>query len=105
MIDEIKLEKAMNYLAMTDQECAEAKANVARTEFMAKVTEALSFKMAEGNIEARKAEARVSPGVREAWEAHFKAIESYEVIRARRQRAELVVDIYRTQSANRRQAA
>lgn len=105
MIDEIRLEKAMNYLAASDMECAELRAEVARSEYMAKVEEALSFKMSEGSVEARKCEARVSPGVREAWEKHFSAIQAYELVRARRSRAELVIDIYRTQSANRRQAA
>jgi hypothetical protein len=95
----------MEYLSLSDVESAELKSNVARTEYLAKVAEALSFQIAEGSVEAKKCEARVSPGVREAWEKHFSAIQAYEIVRARRQRAELVVDIYRTQSANRRQAA
>lgn len=105
MIDETKLERAMNYLAETDEVGAELKTNVARSEYMAKVAESMAFNLLEGPMEARKHEARVAGAVKEAWESHFKAMQAYEVVRARRERAVLTVDVWRSQNANRRQAA
>lgn len=105
IVGESQLEKAMRFLAESDAECAELKANVQRTEHLAKVAEALVFKLAEGNNEERKAYARVSGEVTTKWEQHFSAIRAYEECRARRERAVLTVDIYRTQAANRRAGA
>ena len=105
MIEEKQLEKAMNYLADTDREGAELKADVARTEFLAKVCEAMHYKAGEGSIEDRKQSARLAPEVKAAWEKHFQAITEYETVRAKRERAVLTVEVYRTESANRRRAA
>jgi hypothetical protein len=102
MISEIQLDKAMNYLAETDAEGAELKADVQRTEFMAKVTEALWFKQAEGGVEERRQYVKTLEPVKDAWEKHFAAITKYETVRAKRERAVLVVDVYRTQASNRR---
>jgi hypothetical protein len=95
----------MEYLADTDTECAELKADVARTEYIAKLKEAVAFKVADGNIEERKAIARSSGDAQTAWDAHFSAIRAYEIVRAKRERAVLVVDVWRTTQANRRKAA
>lgn len=105
MIDDALLDKAMNFLADTDEPCAELKANVARSEYLAKVSESLSFTLATGNNEERKADARTSQTVQEAWEKHFAAVEAYERMRARRERAILTIEVWRSQNANRRQAA
>jgi hypothetical protein len=105
VISEVQLDKAMNYLAETDVECAELRANVARSEFMAKVCEGLHYKSASGSVEDRKQEARTTQAVIDEWEKHFVAITKYETVRARRMRAELLVEVWRSQNANRRQAA
>ena len=105
MIDQDKMERAMDYLAETDAECAHLRADVARSEFMAKVCEGLHYKSASGSVEDRKQEARTTQAVIDEWEKHFVAITKYETVRARRMRAELVVEVWRSQNANRRQAA
>lgn len=109
MIDELTLDKAMNFLAETDSECAELKANVARSEHMAKVAEAMAYLTVPNserkNVEHRKAEAKTSDEVKDRWADHFDAVKAYEVVRARRERAVLTVDVYRTQAANRRAGA
>jgi hypothetical protein len=102
MISDDELSEQMTYLAETDSACAERKANVARTEYLAKVAEALAFKLADGNNEERKADARTSSTVGDAWSKHFVAIQQYEEMRAKRERAILTVEVYRTESANRR---
>jgi hypothetical protein len=104
MINEDRLEKALTYLATTDADCASLKANVARTEYLAKRHEALVFQIADGPIDARKAEAKASGEVASKWEEHFKAIEAYEAVRAKRETEVIVVETWRSMNANRRQA-
>ena len=103
MIDDARLEKALRYLATTDADCASLKADVARTEYLAKRHEALVFQLSDGSVEARKAEAKSSGEVAEKWEQHFKAIEAYESIRAKRETESVIVDTWRSMNANRRQ--
>ena len=105
MIDESTLERAMDYLSDTDVECAALKADVHRSEYLAKVAEALAFQLAEGSIEAKKAEAKRVTTVQDAWEKHFSAMQAYEIVRAKRERAVLTVEVWRSMNANRRQAA
>jgi hypothetical protein len=102
VVDDKKMEAALDYLARTDEEAAGLKANVARTEYLAKLKESGHFLQAEGNIEERKASAKVTTEVQSEWDEHFKAIAAYEKVRARRERASLVIDCWRTIQASRR---
>lgn len=102
IVTDKKVEKALDFLADTDEELAKLKADVGRTEHLAKVAEALAFKLADGNNEERKAEARVADQVQERWEAHFKAVGAFEMIRAKRERAAITIDLWRSLQANRR---
>lgn len=102
MISDTQLERAMEYLAQTDEPYAELRADVLRTEHLAKVAESLAFQLATGNVEERKAEARTTDTVRAAWEKHFAAVKAFELVRARRERAGLVVEVWRSENANRR---
>lgn len=102
MVTDETMEKALNYLAQTDERVGSLKANVARTEYLAKLKESGHFLQAEGNIEERKASARVTVEVQSEWDLHFKAIAEYEKIRARRERAIIVCELWRSINANRR---
>ena len=95
----------MCYLAQTDEPCADFKADVARKEYMTKLAEAKEFHLAVGTIEARKIEARASLPVQKAQDAYFKAIEVYERIKAKRETESLVIEVWRSLNANRRQAS
>lgn len=105
MITEERLDKAMTFLATTDLECATRKSMVLRTEFMAKHAEALVYKALgnEGSVEDRKQAVRLHESVMKAWDEHFNAVRDYENLRAQRERNVLVVELFRTYSANRRQ--
>lgn len=103
LITDDRLEKALIFLAQTDEAQAQARGEVLRTEHLAKVAEALAFKASEGgSAEARKQNARLADSSREAWEKHFQAVVQYEYLRAQRERQVLVIELYRTQSANQR---
>jgi hypothetical protein len=89
-------------LAESDERAAELKANVARTEYMAKLQESMGYRAATGNVDERWAEAMMLPEARKAREAHFTAVTEYEKVRARREREILVIDVWRSLNANRR---
>ena len=100
MIEQV--DKALNYLADTDERVADARVAVLEMEYKAEVAEALAFKYAEGSVEARKQEAKTVQAVADAKNAYFKAVREHEVLRAKRKRAELTIDLWRTREASRR---
>ena len=103
MITEDKLEAALAYLASTDESSAKLKADVARSKYLAELAEAFAFKTINvGSIADKQAEVQIDKGVQAAWDKHFTAIAAFETVRAKRERAVLLVDVYRTQAANRR---
>lgn len=104
IVSDERLDKAMSLLATTDLEFAERKGQVLRTEFMAKHAEALTYKAlgSTGSVEDRKQEVRLSTDVKMAWDEHFQAVVNYENLKAQRERAVLVVELWRSTNANRR---
>lgn len=102
MIDDTRCEKALRYLANTDEEAAMLKANVDRTEIKAKAMKAACFLTLSGTIAEREAQSLTNDSVRQAYEAHFKAIQDFQSVANRRALQVLVVDCWRTIQANRR---
>lgn len=102
---ETSVAKVVDHLAATDNDTAELKANVQRTEYLAKLAEAFAYKaISVGSVEDRKAEAKMDRGVQDKWEEHFLAIAAYEKARAMRERGQMIFEGWRSASANRRQA-
>jgi hypothetical protein len=102
-VSETRIGKVLDYLSATDESCAGLKADVQRTEFLAKLAEAFAYKaISVGSVEDKKAEAKLSKEVQEKWETHFKAIAAYETVRARREHGQLLVELFRTHAANQR---
>jgi hypothetical protein len=102
-VSETRIGRVLDFLGSTDESCAGLKADVQRTEFLAKLAESFAYKMVlVGSIEDKKAEARLTKEVNVAWETHFKAIAAYETVRSRREHAALLCDIWRTTQANQR---
>lgn len=104
MIDDKRLEKALHYLATTDEECAGLRADMERTEFKAKTVKATVFKLSEGSVAERNATAETDSRTVEAYEAHFKAMHEYHAMANKRGTEAIVVDTWRSMNANRRQA-
>src|SRR5690348_11960900 len=103
VITEERLEKALRLIAQTDAEVAGWKSMVLRTEFMAKSAEALVYKaLSEGTVEDKKMAVRLAPETHKAWDEHFKAVSEYEKLKAFREREYIVIELYRTMSANQR---
>jgi hypothetical protein len=103
IISDKEVERAIRYLEQTDLEVADWKVAVMRAEHMVDVTESTVYQAASGSIEDRKRFAKASPEVMTKQEELFRAVRNHEMIRAKRKRAELMVELWRTLSANRRQ--
>ena len=102
MIDLEKMEGAMAYLAQTDLPYAEAKTDLLRSEILAKRSRARIFMTGDGPVEARKAAAEAHSEAQTVYEALIRATLTFETLKARRQRSELVIEGARTLEASRR---
>lgn len=95
----------MNFLALSDAEYADRKTDLLRSEIMCKRVRARIYLTASGSsVDARKAEAETNADVIAADDELIKATAAFELLKARRQRAEIVVDVFRTLEASRRKA-
>lgn len=103
VLTESRVTDALSYLAGSDEAVSAAKGEVARSEFLAKVSQAVAYKsISTGSIEDKKSEALMSHEVQAAWNKHFDAVVAYEKVRARREREVLIVDLWRSIEASRR---
>lgn len=100
VISDQRLEQALTFIAESDLQIGHWRAEVLRSEFLVKSAIALSFKAQEGTVEDRKQAALLTPEVKDANERHFKAVLEYEKLKAQRERQYIVIELYRTMSAN-----
>lgn len=102
MISQERLEKAMRYLAETDEPIAEAKGEVLRLENLIKRVQYRLFLSAQGSVEARKAEAGKSEETARLEEELIAATVRYEGLRAKRDTEATVIEVWRSLNASRR---
>lgn len=102
MINEKRIEKGMTFLAESDERAAEAKADVERSEFKAKTVKATVFLHMTGTVAEREAQALTANETQDAYRAHFQAIRDYQAIANKRELERLVVEVWRSENANRR---
>jgi hypothetical protein len=105
MVNEQQLEKAMLYLAQTDAEYAAEKAELLKCEILCKRVRARIYVTVDGAVEQRKAQAETHPEVIAADDALVTTTQKFETLKARRQRAEIVIEVWRSLEASRRKAA
>jgi hypothetical protein len=94
----------MEFLAETDHTYAEAKTSLLRCEILCKRVRARVFPAGEGSVELRKAQAEVHPDVQFADDALIAATLEFEALKARRIRAEILIDVWRSVEASRRKS-
>jgi hypothetical protein len=97
------LEKALHFLATTDERAAEIRGQLARKEYLCKVARAKVFLTNEGTVETRKAMAETSPEVMQAENELADAVMEHEKLKAKRATQELVVEVWRSLESSRRQ--
>jgi len=104
LINERDMEDSLNYLAGSDEKYALAKADVLRAEILCKRIRARILVGEEGAIELRKAKAENFPEVIKADEEYCTATLDFETLKAKRSRAEMTIDVFRTLEASRRKS-
>ena len=103
MFADTDVEKALNYLADTDTKYGEAVGRVAGLEHRIKAAKAMEFLAADVKTVAEKEAISVSSvAVQKLTNEYENAVAERETMRAKRKRAELVIEVYRTQQANQR---
>jgi hypothetical protein len=102
IISEAKLEGALTFLAETDATYAASKADTERAEILRKRTRARVFLAADGNNEERKAKAEVHADVEAADDVYCACLKQFETLKAKRERADIVVRVFQTLEATRR---
>lgn len=104
MITQDKMESAMEYLAQTDHDYANEKAQVERSEILRKRIRARIFLTSTGTVAERQAQAEINEEAEQADADYCKTIAAFETLKARRQRAELVIEVWRSLEASRRKS-
>jgi hypothetical protein len=103
VISQQRLEKALVYLAETDEPMAEAKGEILRLENLIKRVNYRLFLSASGSVEARKAEAGKSEETARLEEELVAATVKYEGMRAKRDTERAVIEVWRSLESSRRQ--
>lgn len=100
-----RMELAMQFLAESDLPFAQEKMELEKSAILQKRCRARAFLLADGkNVEERKAQAEVNLEVQSADDSYCACVKAFEELKAKRQRAELVIDIFRTLEASRRRS-
>jgi hypothetical protein len=97
-----RMESALEYLAETDREYAIEKAELERSEINRKRVRARIFLTTDGTVAERQARAETHEDAQAADDRLIETIQKYETLKARRERAEIVIDVWRSINANRR---
>lgn len=106
VIDLSRRDKALHYLMSTDDPAAQARAKMLGLEKQEKTIfgmELLKLKGHDGTVGEKEARARCSESYRAWLEDYENAVADYEIFRNRRKTAELIVECWRSENANRRQ--
>lgn len=102
MVTDQQLEESLNYLSDTDEEFAKAKKNLEGYEKYVDLLKSQEFLESEGNVEERKSSAKVSEKVKAAQRKYLDALEHYEIIKNKRDTAQIVVWIWRSLKSSER---
>lgn len=102
MITDERAEKAIRFLADTDEKAAIAKTDVQRLEDEIKAVKAAIFMRSEGSAEARKAEAEVHENTIAARKEYYRALLGHEHVQNKRKTESLVCELWRSVTSNRR---
>ena len=96
-----RMEKALVYLAETDEPCANLRADMERAEFRAKATKDAIYKRLEGTVADRTAEAGAHPEYAAAMEKYFGFLSAWEHVRNKRSTESIVIDAWRSLNSSR----
>lgn len=95
--------RALKYLSETDERYGWLVAAVKASEHKGKTAKALAFLSSEGTMAEKEAKSLASEDYKSWVEDYQNIVAECETIRARRKRAELVIEVWRSANSNRRQ--
>lgn len=101
LITEERLEKALRYLAETDERAASLRADVERAEYKAKAVRDKVFLLEEGSVAERNARAGTNSAYDDAMTAYFDALKASDAVRNKRATEAIVIEAWRSLNANR----
>lgn len=104
MISDERAEQALEYLLSTTGKIGDAKAELERSEILRKRIRKRVFLASTGTIAERDAHAECNEDVQLSDDRYIAAIAEYETLRAKRDIETIALDVWRTESANRRRA-
>jgi Mg-chelatase subunit ChlI len=102
MISDERAEQALDYLQSTTGAIGAAKAELERSEILRKRVRKKVFLSCDGTVAERDARAECDLESQEADDRYISAIQEYESLRAKRDIETIALDVWRTESANRR---
>lgn len=103
LVTDEMMEEALNYLATSSEIISSARARRLRAEFKRKRVRAkLILESNQSSAIAREAWAEAHPLYHEACEEEVQAVEADELARAERNKADTIIETYRTEEATRR---
>ena len=102
MISELEVSEALTFLSSTDESAAKAKSYFMGLGEQCKTIHAIEFLKHEGPIEERKSQAYASWDYRQHLVKLEQANLDYETLRNKRLTAELKIEVWRSENANRR---
>lgn len=106
MITDDRAQEAFEYLRDHTVDIGKAKAELKRSEILSKRVRKRTFLTApdEWPVAKKEAYAETHADVAEIDERYVKAVEEFEIISARHEVEGMALDVWRTESANRRRA-
>lgn len=104
MITDARAETAFEWLNSHTKTIGAAKAELERAKILQKRVRNRLYLGAEGSVEARKAAADVHEDAEQADERYCVAVEAYESMTATQSVETIALDVWRTESANRRRS-
>lgn len=102
LIPEAAVQAAFDWLVAESATFAAARANVLRKEYAAKKIFAKLFRAADGSVEMRKAWAMCHDDYAQAMEDVFTAEETWTLMQDQKNKAEAILEAWRTQEASQR---
>jgi hypothetical protein len=104
MITDPRAEEAFEYLRDSTAAIGAAKAELVRSEILRKRTRKRIFLGVDGPVAQREAVADIHADTLVADDRYIEAVAAFETLSARREVETMALDVWRTESANRRRA-
>jgi len=104
VISDARADEAFEYLRDTTDSIGAAKGELERSEILRKRVRKRCFLTSEGTVAQREALAETDMTVESADERYVEAVTAYATLSAKRDIESIALDVWRTESANRRRA-